>query len=65
MNFRHRIGSNPSCSDPRYWSFERNSGLPRDAFEPRRRVDPDVVVLVVCCGILCGLLALLIGGWLA
>jgi len=62
MDFRHRIGSDPSCSDPRLWRFERDSGLPLDYFGRRGRIDWSAVgdrlvlvaALVVLVAVVCG-----------
>jgi hypothetical protein len=59
---RPNIGSHHSLQDPRYWRFERTSGLPRSAFaEPHRG---DRWVFVTCIVILAGLIAALGAGWL-
>jgi uncharacterized membrane protein YjjP (DUF1212 family) len=59
---RPTIGSDPRCLDSRLWRFERTSGLSRDAFaEPHRG---DRWVLIVAVGILAGVVATLVGGWL-
>jgi hypothetical protein len=60
---RPRIGSHHSLQDPRLWSFERRSGLSRDAFEQHDN-KADRLVLILCTGILGGVVAALIGNWL-
>jgi hypothetical protein len=63
MSFRHHIGSDPSCGDPRYWRFERSSGLPRGYFdEPSTRGDWAVFILAI--GVLAGIVTGLVIGWL-
>ena len=55
MSFRDRIGSDPSCSDSRYWRFDRTSGLPIDYFRRRRGTDwaglGDVVVVLTAVAV--------------
>jgi hypothetical protein len=57
------IGSDPRCTDSRYWRFERTSGLPRDAFDQHDR--GDYWVLVFCVGVLAGLIAVVLAEWLS
>lgn len=56
---RHNIGRDAQFDDQRYWSFSRNSGLPRGYFDKRRlSIDAVVVIVSVACFVVGMLVAL-------
>jgi hypothetical protein len=52
---KHLIGRHSNFDDHHYWSFPRNSGLPRGYFDRPKLVTWDRVLVVV------GLVALVVG----
>ena len=59
-DYKDRIGTHAQFDDPRYWRFERNSGLPRGSFD-EPKVRPDVIVVAACA--VCLTFALWIAQW--
>ena len=55
-DYRDRIGAHAQFDDAKYWSFTRNTGLPRHTF--RREVHPDVYV--VAAAVVCLIIALIV-----
>lgn len=55
------ISSHPDNDSHRHYEFARRSS---PQWYPERRIDPDQIVLIVCAGIVVGILAMFIGDWL-